>query len=56
MSEQSYGLIAEGDYDVAVYAELIHRICGSNLTVVSHAAGGREKLFQIWSRTFNLLR
>jgi hypothetical protein len=46
MTEQSYGLIAEGDKDVAVYVELIRKICGSSAKVVSHAAGGREKLYQ----------
>ena len=46
MTEQWYGLIAEGDKDVAVYVELIHKICGSSTIIVAHAAGGREKMYQ----------
>ncbi|HYK92165.1 MAG TPA: hypothetical protein VE398_25610 [Acidobacteriota bacterium] len=46
MSDRSYGLITEGDKDIAVYQELIAKICDFGLNVVSQNAGGREKLFQ----------
>ncbi len=46
MSDRSYGLITEGDKDIAAYQELIAKICGSVLCIVSQRAGGREKLFQ----------
>jgi hypothetical protein len=46
MSDRSYGLITEGDKDIAAYQELIAKICGSVLFIVSQRTGGREKLFQ----------
>ncbi len=45
MSDRCYGLIGEGDKDIAVYRELIIKICGSTTNVATRSAGGRERLF-----------
>lgn len=43
MSDRSYGLIGEGEKDIAVYQELIAKIFGSDTRVVPQSTGGNSK-------------
>lgn len=53
MSNGTYGVINEGDYDVGVCEELIRKICGEDAQVLSRPAGGRV---QVMNRMKGLLR
>lgn len=46
VSDSSYGVIVEGDYDAGVYEELIQKICGGNVRIISRPAGNRVELMK----------